>query len=223
MDPGRGSASALREGLCPSTPRRAFRPFETLFGELERVPSFAGVPPHNGCGATQCLQRRGFAAAAATKGLCGRPLATFAVPYRETIFLCCVLTPGTNVPRSYLVVLCAAMPQVPRRGASVARRDPCLSPPPSGTQKGFRKGRRPFAGWRGSAPPGVQGQSPWAGSPEGTQSPLVVTLRPSRWRCAVRPAASARRSRGRPSSCPERSCSWGTRSPHGWTPRPPAA
>ena len=55
-------------------------------------------------------------------------------------------------------------PQSPRRGAPVARRDPCQGKSPVPTYpNGCREGRRPFAGSRGAAPGGFQGQRPWWG------------------------------------------------------------
>ena len=42
LNPGQGAALTTREGLCPSTPRRVFDPFETLSGIPLRTLSLQG-------------------------------------------------------------------------------------------------------------------------------------------------------------------------------------
>ena len=66
-------------GPAPGPPRRAFGPLDSRAGGLARGCSFAGVTARNGRAATRGLPR-GFAPAGATKGLCARPLETFAPP-----------------------------------------------------------------------------------------------------------------------------------------------
>jgi len=72
----------------------------------------------------------------------------------------------TLIEKRYFIKLLS-----PRRGAPSVRRDSCLAGARMPSPKGFRKGGTPFAGWRGSAPPG---------SPEGKAPGGVEGQRPSR-------------------------------------------
>jgi len=67
----------------------------------------------------------------------------------------------------------------PRRGAPVARRDPCLYPTCMTHVKGVERAEWPFAGFLRAEPlSGIpKGSALGQGSPEGTESPLVTGRR----------------------------------------------
>ena len=124
------------------------------------------------------------------------------------------------------------------------------APVPAARLRGLRppQGSGPGAGT--CAPPGVYAQTPcsrvpalgearfriWGfgtrplHAPRGAKKAprkgrweMRITGRPYRSSGGAPPAAFRSHSRGRPSSDPGRSCSWGRESPRGWNPRPPAA